>query len=101
MRTGKLVNEPRQSVGATHFFQAFCELGLDVPENVTNYSLGGYLVPGIQGRCVRKGEGNSLMLASFRKVQINVEGDGADVRGVAGTSLDELGDGRELVLRGG
>ena len=41
------------------------------------------------------------MLANFGKVQVNVEGDGADVRGVASTSLDELGDGRELVLRGG
>jgi hypothetical protein len=40
------------------------------------------------------------MLASFGKVQVNVEGDGTDVRGVASTSLDELGDGRELVLRG-
>jgi hypothetical protein len=88
-------------VSATHIFQAFCELCLDVPENVTDYSLGGYLVPGIQGRGVRKGEGKGLMLTRFGKVQVNVEGDGADVRGVASTSLDELGDGRELVLRGG
>jgi hypothetical protein len=92
---------PRQSVSATHIFQAFCELCLDVPENVTDYSLGGCIVPGIQGRGVRKGEGNGLMLASFGKVQVNVEGDGTDVRSVASTSLDELGDGRELVLRGG
>ena len=86
---------------ATDIFQALRELCLDVSENVTDSSLGGDLVPGIQGRGVRKGEGNGLMLASFGKVQVNVEGDGADVRGVASTSLDELGDGRELVLRGG
>ena len=92
---------PRQSVSATHIFETFCELCLDVPEYVTDYSLGGDLVPDIQGRGVGKGEGNGLMLASFGKVQVNVEGDCADVRGVASTSLDELGDGRELVLRGG
>jgi hypothetical protein len=92
---------PKQSVNATHIFQAFCELCLDVPENVTDYSLGGYLVPDIQGRGVRKCEGNCLMLGNFGKVHINVEGDGTDVRGVASTSLDELGDGRKLVLRGG
>jgi len=41
------------------------------------------------------------MLASFGKIQVNIEGDGADVGGVASTSLNELGDGRELGLRGG
>ncbi len=88
-------------MSATHIFEAFRELCLDVPENVTDYPLGGYIVPEIQGRGVREGEGNGLMLASFGMVQVNVEGDSADVRGVASTSLDELGDGRELVLGGG
>ncbi len=88
-------------MNGTHIFQAFCELCLDVSENVTNKPLGSYLVPDIQGRGVGKGEGNGLMLANFGEVQVHVEGDSADVRGVAGTSLDELGDGRELVLRGG
>ena len=92
---------PRQSVSATHIFETFCELCLHVPENVSDYSLGGHLVPDIQGRSVRKGEGNGLMLASFGGVQVNIEGYGADVSGVASTSLDKLGDGRELVLRGG
>ena len=88
-------------MNGTHIFQAFCELCLDVSENVTNKPLGSYPVPDIQGRGVRKGKGNELMLANFGKVQVNVKGDGADVRGVAGTSLDELNDGRELVLRRG
>ena len=91
----------RQSVSATHIFEAFGELCLDVPENVTDYPLGGYIVPEIQGRGVGKGEGNGLMLARLGKVQVNVEGDCANVRGVASTSLDKLGDGRELVLGGG
>jgi hypothetical protein len=55
-------------VSATHIFEAFRELCLDVPENVTDYPLGGYIVPEIQGRGVREGEGNGLMLASFGMV---------------------------------
>lgn len=42
-----------KSVSATHIFETFCELCLDVPENVTDHSLGGHLVPDIQGRGVR------------------------------------------------
>ena len=72
-----------------------------MPENVTDDSFGGNVVPGIQGRGVREGEGDRLTLADLRNVQVNVEREGADVRGVASTSLDELGDGCELVLGGG
>jgi hypothetical protein len=39
-----------------------------VPEDVTHNSLGGYLIPGIKGRGVCKGEGNKLMQAIFREV---------------------------------
>lgn len=70
-----------------------------MPEDVADKSFGGNVVPDIQGRGVRKGERNRLTLADLRGV--NVERDGADVRGVASTSLDELGDGCELVLRRG
>jgi len=84
---------PRGWGRATHIFQAICELCLDVPENVTNESFGGNVVPDIQGRGVGKGKRNGLPLADFGGVQVNVERDGADVRGVASTSLDELGDG--------
>jgi hypothetical protein len=72
-----------------------------VSENVTDKSLGGDLVPDIQGRGVRKGKRHRLTLADFGRVQVYVKRDGADVRGVASTSLDELGDGCELVLRCG
>jgi len=72
-----------------------------MPEDVTDESFGGDLVPDIQGRGVRKGERNRVTLADLGKVQVNVERDGADERGVASTSLDELGDGCELVLRRG
>ena len=72
-----------------------------MPENVADESFGGNVVPGIQGRGVREGKRDRLTLADLRNVQVNVEGEGADVRGVASTSLDELGDGCELVLRGG
>jgi hypothetical protein len=64
-----------------------------VPENVTYQPFGDNLVPEIQGRGVRECEGNGVMLANFGKIQVNVERDGADMRGVASTSLDELGDG--------
>lgn len=72
-----------------------------MPENVADESFGGNVVPDIQGRGVRKSERNRLALADLGKVQVNVERDGADVRGAASTSLNELGDGCELVLRGG
>jgi hypothetical protein len=63
------VSEGAEAKGsATHIFQAFRELGLDVPENVTDKPLGGDLVPDIQGRGVRKGERDGLMLANFGKV---------------------------------
>jgi hypothetical protein len=85
----------------TYIIQAFRELCLDVPKNVTNETLGGYLVPDIKGRCIRKGEGDGLMVRIVQGVQSNVERDCTDVRGMASTSLDKLGDGRKLVLRGG
>ena len=72
-----------------------------MPENVPDESFGGNVVPDVQGRGVREGKRNRLTLADLRRVNVNVERDGADVRGVASTSLDELGDGSELVLRRG
>jgi hypothetical protein len=39
-----------------------------MPEDVTNDPFGGYLVPGIKGRGVCKGEGNRLMLGIFGEV---------------------------------
>jgi hypothetical protein len=87
---------------ATHIFQTLRELCLDVSENVTDKALGSDLVPDIQGRGVCKRKRNGLTLTGdFGRVQVYVERDGADVRGVASTSLDELGDGCELVLRRG
>ena len=41
------------------------------------------------------------MLRVIQGVQFNVERDCADVRGMASTTLDKLGDGCKLVLRGG
>jgi hypothetical protein len=41
------------------------------------------------------------MLRIVQGVQFNVERDCTDVRGMASTSLDKLGDGCELVLRSG
>ena len=70
-------------------------------ENVTDKTLGGDLVPDIQGRGVCKRKRDGLTLTEFGMVQVYVERDGADVRGVASTSLDELGNGCELVLRRG
>jgi hypothetical protein len=81
--------------------QAIRELGLDVTKNVTHEPLGGYLVPDIKGRCIRKGKGDGLMLRIVQGVQFNVKRDCTDVGGMASTSLDKLGDGSKLVLRGG
>ena len=59
---------------ADHIFQALRELCLDMSENVTEKSLGGNVVPDIQGQGVCKGKCNGL--PTSRGSQVYVEGEG-------------------------
>lgn len=63
-------------------------------------ALGGDLVLEVERGRVDEGEAEGVLLAAAVVVQVDVDGGGADVGGVAAASLDELCDGRELVLCG-
>lgn len=63
--------------------------------------LGGMVVGEVEGGGVDKGEGEDVGRGVLVEGEVDVDGGGANVGGVAAAALDKLCDGGELVLGGG
>ena len=71
-----------------------------MPQRLGEQALGGNLVLEVERGRVDQGEAEGVLLAGALLVDADVDAGGADVGRVAAASLDELCDGRELVLGG-
>ena len=86
---------------ATHVVQTLAEAGLDMAEDLLEGALCCGLVVCVEGGGVDEGEGEGVFVVVGVVGQVNVEGDGPDMRGVAAGALDELCGGGELVVGDG
>ena len=86
---------------ATHVVQTLAETGLDMAKDLLEGALCCGLVVCVEGGRVDEGEGEGAFVVVGVGRQVNVEGDGPDMRGVAAGALDELGGGGELVVGDG